>query len=65
MMIISAEVVILGLTEFSYNHRMSKVDKDDDYDYYRGGGRRPLRWLRCSDKNPANTCCFDRVVGSM
>ena len=60
-----AGVGVLGLTDLSYHHRMSKVEEDDDYDYYGGGGRRPLRWLICSNENPANTRCFNRAVGSM
>ena len=59
-----AGVGVLGLTALSYHHCMSKVEEDDDHDDYEGGGRRPLRWLRCSDKNPVNPRCFDRAVGS-
>ena len=60
-----AGVGVLGLTDLSYHHCMSKVEEDDDYDDYGGGGRRPLRWLRCSNENTTNTRCFDRSVGSM
>ena len=37
-----AGVGVLGLTDLSYHHFMSKVEEDDDYDDYIGGGRRPL-----------------------
>ena len=60
-----AGVGVLGLTALSYHHRMSKVEEDDDYDGYRGCGCRPLIWLRCSDENPSNPCCFYRALGSM
>ena len=60
-----AGVEVLGLTELSYHHCMSKVEEYDNYGDYGGGGSRPLRWLRCSDENPANPRCFDRAVGSM
>ena len=60
-----AGVGVLGLTVLSYHHCMPKMEEDNDYDYYGGGGRRPLRWIRCSDDNPANLRYFDRAVGSM
>ena len=60
-----AGVGLLGLTPLSYHRRMSKVEEEDDYSDYRGGGLRPLRWIRCSDDNPANPRCFNRAVGSM
>ena len=36
-----AGVIVLGLTELLYHHRMFKVKEEDDHDDYGGGGRRP------------------------
>lgn len=44
-----AGVGVLGLTALSYH-----ADKDT-----------PLKWLRCSDENPANPRCFHRSVNSI
>jgi len=50
-----AGVGLLGLTALSYAHN-SPQNKFTDAS---------MRWLRCSDENPANPRCFNRAVGSM
>lgn len=50
-----AGVGILGLTALAYHH-MAENDNPADT---------ALRWLRCSDENPANLKCFERSIRSM
>jgi len=49
-----AGVGLLGLTALAYHHRQ------DNNNTMEG-----LRWLRCSDENPANLNCFERSLRSM
>ena len=44
-----AVVGVLGLMVLSYNYCMSKVEEDDDYDDYGGGGCHTLILLICSN----------------
>lgn len=45
-----AGVGLLGLTALSHHHRQQQPN---------------LRWVRCSDENPANLRCFNRAVNTM
>jgi tRNA/tmRNA/rRNA uracil-C5-methylase (TrmA/RlmC/RlmD family) len=50
-----AGVGILGLTALAYHHL---AENDNP-------AATALRWLRCSDENPANLKCFERSIRSM
>lgn len=50
-----AGVGLLGLTALSHAHNNPESKFTDS----------SLRWLRCSDENPANPRCFNRAVESM
>ena len=52
----------LGLTALSYAHYNHPLFQGNEEENFKYDG---LRWLRCSDENPANLNCFNRSANSM
>jgi len=72
-----AGVGLLGFTALLYHHnnqRHDVHDNDNDREWWdeessfpkeKTCGNEPLKWVRCSDENPANLQCFKRTVNTM
>lgn len=73
-----AGVGLLGLTALTYhakealNGRKEETETDEDWwgsedvDMNRGEDiQEPLKWVKCSDENPANPRCFNRSVNTV
>ena len=70
-----AGVGLLGMTALTYHAKEgSRNGGDDSEDWWDNEGvsmeaeediREPLKWVRCSDENPANPRCFNRSVNTV
>ena len=62
-----AGVGILGLTALNYHHPKSAGEDDESWwdEDNEESEKVPLKWLRCSDENPANPRLFQKTANSM